>query len=108
VTTNLVSSGPTSLQLAFDARLAVTSLRRPGLRDDANNFIVQLIDSLFDAMLAAPCASPAEIVRNAKVIMAEYRCGDAVPQEIQSAFLRGLFAKVRERPLSHIRRIWTN
>lgn len=78
--TNPVTSTPTGFQLALDALLAVTSLRRPELGDESSEFIEQASAPLFDAMLVAPCGSPAEIVRKGEAILAEYGGGDIAPE----------------------------
>lgn len=80
---------PTAFHLALDALTAVTSLRRPGLSEDAVEFIEDAAAPLFDAMLATPCASPAEIVRKGEALLAEYGGGDIAP-ELVAALIEDL------------------
>lgn len=76
------TTSPTAFHLAHAALTAVTSLRRPGLGDVANELIEDASAPLFDAMLATPFASPAEIVRKGEAMLAEFGGGDIAPEMV--------------------------
>ena len=80
MTENKTETTPTGFQIAFDALMAVTSLRRPRLSEDIIEFIEEASAPLFDQMLAAPCSSLSEVVKKGEAIMAEYGGGVIAPE----------------------------